>query len=87
MRDIWDGNLVPKYPSNAKNTHALTLYLYEPERLFDVPADWEVVDGDLPQLAHLVDHEQTAEGDPGILLKVKVKVTITVQSADLVLKI
>ena len=43
--------------------------LDEPEGLLDVPADGEVVDGDLPQLALLVDHEQTAEGDAGILLK------------------
>ena len=43
--------------------------LHEPEGLLDVPADGEVVDGDLPQLALLVDHEQTAERDPGILLK------------------
>ena len=35
--------------------------LDEPEGLLDVPADGEVVDGDLPQLALLVDHEQTAE--------------------------
>ena len=43
--------------------------LDEPEGLLDVPADGEVVDGDLPQLALLVDHEQTSEGDPGILLE------------------
>ena len=47
----------------------MSQYLDEPERLLDVPADGEVVDGDLPQLALLVDHEQAAEGDPGILLE------------------
>ena len=43
--------------------------LDEPERLVDVAADGEVVDGDLAELALAVDDEEAAEGDALILLE------------------
>ena len=45
--------------------------LHQPEGLVDVPPDWEVVDGDLAELASAVDDEEAAEGDALVLLKKK----------------